>query len=63
MPMSPDRTAKTIRMNEEKYHLARVAAVTSKKSLGQWLEEAIDEKLEREPTREFLVNRRESSVH
>ena len=43
-----ERTAKTIRMNEEAYHQARVAAVTSKKSLGQWLEEAISEKLERE---------------
>ena len=42
------RTAKTIRMNEDVYHQARVASVTSKKSLGQWLEEAITEKLSRE---------------
>lgn len=42
------RTAKTIRMNEEAYHQARVASVSSKKSLGQWLEEAITEKLQRE---------------
>jgi len=43
-----ERTAKTIRMSEEAYHQARVAAVTAKKSLGQWLEEAISEKLARE---------------
>ena len=44
------RTAKTIRLYEDAYHQARVAAVTSKKSLGQWLEEAISEKLAREGT-------------
>ena len=44
------RTAKTIRIYEEAYHQARVGAVTSKKSLGQWLEEAIREKLAREET-------------
>lgn len=42
------RAAKTIRMNQDMYYQARVAAVTSKKSLGQWLEEAISEKLSRE---------------
>lgn len=39
------RTTKTIRMNEEAYHQARIASVSSKKSLGQWLEEAISAKL------------------
>jgi len=29
-------------------HQARVAAVTQKKTLGQWLEEAIVDKIERE---------------
>jgi len=29
-------------------HQARIAAVTQKKTLGQWLEEAIVEKIERE---------------
>ena len=48
MPHDAERKAKTIRMNEEVYHHARVAAVTSRKSLGQWLEEAIAEKLDRE---------------
>ena len=42
------RTAKTIRIYEDAYHQARVAAVMSKRSLGQWLEEAIFEKLARE---------------
>ncbi len=42
------RTVKTIRIYEDAYHQARVAAVTSKKSMGQWLEEAISEKLARE---------------
>ena len=45
-----NRTAKTIRIYEDAYHQARVAAVTSKKSLGQWLEEAISEKLAKEET-------------
>ena len=48
MQSEVQRTAKTIRMNEEAYHQARVASVSSKKSLGQWLEEAICEKVDRE---------------
>jgi len=39
---------KSIRANPEVLHQARVAAVTLKKTLGQWLEEAIAEKIERE---------------
>jgi predicted HicB family RNase H-like nuclease len=38
----------SIRVNPEALHQARVAAVTQKKTLGQWLEEAIVEKIERE---------------
>ena len=38
----------SIRMNPEVLHQARVAAVTQKKTLGQWLEEAIMEKIERD---------------
>jgi len=38
----------SIRANPEVLHQARVAAVTQKKTLGQWLEEAILEKIERE---------------
>ena len=43
-----ERTAKTIRIMDDVYYQARVAAVRSRKSLGQWLEGAILEKLERE---------------
>ena len=35
-------------MNPDTLHQAKVAAVTQKKTLGQWLEEAIAEKIERE---------------
>jgi predicted HicB family RNase H-like nuclease len=38
----------SIRMDREVLHQARIAAVTQKKTLGQWLEEAIVEKIERE---------------
>ena len=38
----------SIRVNLDILHQARVAAVTLKKTLGQWLEEAIVEKIERE---------------
>jgi predicted HicB family RNase H-like nuclease len=37
----------SIRINPEILHQAKVAAVTSNKTLGQWLEEAIKEKIER----------------
>jgi len=37
-----------IRIQREILHQARVAAVIQKKTLGQWLEEAIAEKIERE---------------
>ena len=37
----------SVRMNPEVLYQARVAAVIKKKTLGQWLEEAILEKIER----------------
>ena len=43
----PDRKLVAVRIGPDKWHLARVAAVTAKKTMGQWLEEAIGEKLER----------------
>jgi len=49
MQNGSERTAKTIRMKQDVYHQARVAAVISRKSLADWLEEAIREKLDREP--------------
>jgi len=41
----------SIRVDKDILHQARIAAVTNKKTLGQWLEEAIMEKLEREQER------------
>jgi predicted HicB family RNase H-like nuclease len=38
----------SIRVDPEVLQQARIAAVTSKKTLGKWLEEAIMEKVERE---------------
>jgi len=42
------KTPRNIRIRPSVLHQAKVAAVTAKKSLGQWLEEAIAEKMERE---------------
>ena len=41
-------TSKTVQMTQEAYHRARVAAVLSQQTLGQWLEEAVAERFERE---------------
>jgi len=38
----------SIRLDRDVLHQARVAAVIQKKTMGQWLEEAIVEKIERE---------------
>jgi len=38
----------SIRVDLDILHQARVAAVTQKKTMGQWLEEAIVEKIQRE---------------
>lgn len=38
----------SIRVDLDVLHQARVAAVTEKKTLGRWLEEAIVEKIEKE---------------
>ena len=37
--------SKTVQMTEEAYHRARVAAVLSQQTLGQWLEEAVAERV------------------
>jgi predicted HicB family RNase H-like nuclease len=41
----------SIRIDPDALNQARSAAVTQKKTLGQWLEEAIVEKIEREHKR------------
>jgi len=48
MSESKAKPTTSIRVNPEVLHQARVAAVTSKKTLGKWLEEAILEKIEKE---------------
>ena len=38
----------SLRINPNAYHAARIEAVTASKTVGQWIEEAINEKIERE---------------
>jgi len=45
------KTPRNIRIRPSVLHQARVAAVIRKKTLGQWLEEAIMEKIKREQKR------------
>ena len=42
------KTPRNIRIRPSVLHQARVAAITQKETLGQWLEEAIMEKIDRE---------------
>ena len=44
----PVRKPRNIKIDPEAVHRARVKALRSRKSLGEWLEEAIIEKIERE---------------
>ncbi len=48
MKESKAKPTTSVRVDPEVLHQARVASVTSKKTLGKWLEEAITEKIERE---------------
>jgi hypothetical protein len=48
MTQISDRKPKTIRLDDRIYHQARVAAVTDRKNMGEWMEEAIREKLRRD---------------
>jgi len=42
----------SIRIDPDVLHQARIAAVTERKTLGQWLEQAVLEKIERDKRRE-----------
>jgi len=42
------RKPRNILIDPEALHRARVEALRAKKTLGEWLEETIDEKIERE---------------
>lgn len=48
MKESKAKPTTSIRVDPEVLHQARIAAVTTKKTLGKWLEEAIMEKIGRE---------------
>ena len=48
MNEKPVRKPHSVKIDPEALHRARVEALRSKMALGEWLEEAIDEKIERE---------------
>ncbi|MBA7513033.1 hypothetical protein ES705_05042 [subsurface metagenome] len=48
MNEKPIRKPRNVLIDPEALHKARVEALRQKKKLGEWLEEAIDEKIERE---------------
>ena len=45
------RKPRNVKINPEFLHKARVEALRARKSLGQWLEEAIEEKIETDEAR------------
>ncbi len=47
MNEKPVRKPRNVKINPDTLHEARVEALRARKSLGQWLEEAINEKIER----------------
>ena len=48
MTNAAKRVPKTIVLSEDVHHQARIAALASRKNVGAWIEEAIEEKLSRE---------------
>ena len=48
MKTKEHRPITALRIKPDIFHKARIAAVTQKKTLGLWLEEAILEKIDRE---------------
>ncbi len=50
-PKTGRKPNSSIRVDLDTLHQARVAAVIQKKTLGEWLEEAIIEKVERDQKR------------
>ena len=47
MNEKPIRKPRNIKIDPEALHRARVEALRSRKTVGEWVEEAIDEKIER----------------
>lgn len=48
MPEQISWPTRSIRINPDALHKARVGALAARKTLGHWLEEAIQDKIERE---------------
>ena len=48
MKQSKSKPNVSIRIDKDILHEAKIASVTAKKTLGEWLEEAIRGKIERE---------------
>ena len=48
MNEKPVRKPRNVKIDPEALHRARVEALRSKKMVGEWLEDAIEEKIERE---------------
>ena len=48
------RKPRNVKIDPEALHRARVEALRSRKTLGEWLEETIGEKIEREETRKAV---------
>jgi predicted HicB family RNase H-like nuclease len=48
MNEKPVRKPRNVKIDTEALYRARVEAVRARKTLGEWLEEAIDDKIERE---------------
>jgi len=48
MNENPFRKPRNVKINPDTLHKARVEALRSRKTMGEWPEEAIDEKIERE---------------
>ena len=48
MSHDSDRQPKTIRLDDRIQHQTRIAAVTARKNMGDWMEEAIRGKLRRD---------------
>lgn len=47
----------SIRIDREILHQAKIAAVTAKIPLGEWLESAIKEKIERSKTNDYKISK------
>ena len=44
----PTRKMIAVRLDPDVWHIGRIAAVTAKKTMGQWLEDAIREKSDKD---------------